>query len=71
MSHPGPRGKAVTVNIVQRRKRGAHNVVPADSVRLSPGAHHEGIIEGNDSDNVHSLLTEVWQVLNISGNMVD
>jgi hypothetical protein len=50
---------------------GAHDFVPANSVRLSPGAHHEGIIEGNNSDDVHSLLTEVWQVLNISGDVVD
>ena len=49
----------------------AHDVIPANSVRLAPGTHHEWIIESKDGDNVDTLLTELGQVLDISWHVAD
>lgn len=47
-----------------------YNVVAADLVRLAPCAHDEGVVESQDGDNIHALLPELRQVLDVSGHMV-
>lgn len=47
-----------------------HDVVPADLVRLAPRAHDEGVVESQDSDNIHAFLPELRQVLDVSRHVV-
>ena len=48
-----------------------YNLVVAHFVGLSPGAHYVGIVKRDHGNNVHSLLTELGQVLDVSGNVAD
>lgn len=50
---------------------GTHDFVSAHLVGLAPGAHHEGVIESHDGNNVNTLCAELGQVLNISWHVVD
>ena len=52
------------------QKDHTYNVVAADLVGLTPGAHDEGVVESQDGDNVDALLTELRQVLDVSGDVV-
>ena len=57
---------------VRKREAGcgvSYDVI-ADAVRLAPGAHDEGIIEGKDGDDVNALLAEVGEVLDVSGDVI-
>ena len=49
---------------------GSHNLLPANAVCLAPSAHNEGIIEGQDGDDIDALLAELGQVVDVSGDVV-
>jgi len=48
---------------------GTHDGIP-HSVHLAPGAHNKGIVESKNRNNVHTLLLQLGQVLDVSGNVV-
>lgn len=50
---------------------GTHNIIILNIVRLSPGAHDERIVGGDDCDNLHTLLLQLGKVLDVAGDMVD
>ena len=48
-----------------------YNVIALDLVSLSPGAHDEGVIRCDDSNDLDALFLQLGQVLDVSGNVVD
>ena len=52
------------------QKDHTYNVVAADLVGLTPGAHDEGVVESQDGDDVDTFLTELGKVLDVSGDVV-
>jgi hypothetical protein len=46
-----------------------HNGIP-HSVHLAPCAHNKRIIESKDSNNIDTLLLQLGEVLDVSGNVV-
>lgn len=48
---------------------GTHNRIP-HSVHLAPCAHNKGIVESKNSNNIHTLLLQLGEVLDVSGNVV-
>lgn len=49
----------------------SYNRVIHHFVGFAPGAHDEGIIEGDNGNDIDPLLLELGQVLDISGQVVD
>lgn len=49
---------------------GTHDAV-AHSVHLAPCAHHKGIVGCEDCNDVHTLLLQLGEVLNIAREVVD
>lgn len=47
-----------------------HNLITLHFVGLSPGAHHEWVIECNHRHDIHALLSELRQVLDVAGHVV-
>lgn len=47
-----------------------HNLITLYFVGLAPGAHHERVIECNHCDDIHTLLSELRQVLDVAGHVV-
>jgi hypothetical protein len=52
-------------------RRSSYNIIPPDMVGLAPGAHDEGIVRRGDRDDVDALLSEVGEVLDVAGHVVD
>ena len=48
----------------------AYNVIVLDAVGLAPGAHDEGIVVGQDGNNVNTLGTELGELLLVLGDVV-
>lgn len=48
---------------------GTYNGIP-HSVHFAPCTHNKGIIESKDRNNIHPLLLELGEVLDISGDVV-
>lgn len=46
-----------------------YNVVVLDSVGLTPGAHDESIVVGEDSNNVDTLLADLGKALDVLGDV--
>ena len=47
-----------------------YNVIVLDAVGLAPGAHDEGIVVGQDGNNVNTLLTDLRELLLVLGDVV-
>ena len=47
-----------------------YNVIVLDAVGLAPGAHDEGIVVGQDGNNVNTLGTELRELLLVLGDVV-
>lgn len=47
-----------------------YNVIVLDAVGLTPGAHDEGIVVGQDGNNVNTLLTDLRELLLVLGDVV-
>lgn len=52
-------------------RKNTYNIVIFHLIGLSPGAHDEGVIRCDDSDNLDALFLQLGQVLDVSGNVVD
>lgn len=48
----------------------AYDGIILDFVGLAPSAHHEGVVVGQDGDDVDTLFLELWQIRYIPGEMV-
>lgn len=57
--------------ICSQRSRYTYDFVSAHLVGFAPGAHDEGVIESHDGNDIDTLCTELGQVLNVSGHVVD
>jgi hypothetical protein len=64
------RNKLAIAHKVLTRSGGTHDFVSADLIGLAPGAHDEGVVESHNGHNVHTLSTELRQILDISGHVV-
>lgn len=47
-----------------------YDIVILDSIRLAPGAHDPRIIKSSDGHDIHALLLQRGQILNVSWEMV-
>lgn len=47
-----------------------NNIITLDVVCLAPGAHHKGIVIGNDGNNINALCFNLGQVLDVSGEVI-
>lgn len=61
---------SVAIRAVQKGlEEKTYNVVVLDSVGLTPGAHDESIVVGEDSNNVDTLLADLGEALNVLGDV--
>lgn len=60
----------VSIINTQNKYQATYNIVALDLVGLAPRTHHIGVIRRNHRDDLHALLTQLRQVLDIPGHMV-